>query len=266
MGEKQVKFDISDVTNKFLLHLKKITDNVTLIYSAVDEYDANFSKPLPTDSFPIGVYDGQPRLPIVDQKEAATEWILTKAFEELVYGLIKSFKETYRYLSYYDLSQKQDKTMTKGGIEKELERIEKELEEFHFPTFIQKIELLLNRQLPLKEEILSINQIRKCLIHRFGRVGDIDVKYSKNNDLRLKWISLRFWTTINNIKTEVTYDLRKDRITVNELSSELIKNEKIFELGEEISIDINEFNGIAYTCAKFVEQVLNSIPIPIEKK
>ena len=132
-------------------------------------------------------------------------------------------------------------------------------------TFIQKIELLLDRQLPLKEEILSINQIRKCLIHRFGRVGDIDVKYSKNNDLRLKWISLRFWTTMNNIKTEVTYDLRKDRITVNELSSELIKNEKIFELGEEISIDINEFNGIAFTCAKFVEQVLNSIPIPIEK-
>lgn len=261
----EIKFELEEVTNKFLLHLKDTTDCITHIYYAIDESGIDIHKPLPTDSFPITISDNKSLPTISEQKQLTLHWTLSKAFEEFVNGLTKSFKETYKYLKIYNLSQEPKYTRTREALEKEFQQIEIDIEKIDFPTFIDKIEGLLKQKLPLTDEIKSINKTRNCLVHRHGTVGQKDIKNSPTGDLRLKWISLKFWTKINGLQTEITYDLRKDGIIADGLSIQTIKNEKVFKLGNKISLDINEFNGIAYTCATFANGLFPIMPRPIEK-
>jgi hypothetical protein len=261
-GKKVIKFELADVANKFLFHLKDTTDCITHIYYAIDKFDIDISKPLPTDSFPLTINDNKPMRTIDEQRQFTLLWILTKAFEEFINGLTKSFKETYTYLKIYTLSQKPKYSLTQEEFEIELKKIDDEIEKFHFPNFIDIIEKQLNTTLPLKEEILSINKIRNCLVHRHGTVGEKDVKNSPTDDLQLKWISQKFWAIVDGEQIEVTYNIRKDGIVVSQLSHQTIRNEKIFKIGNKISFDINEFNGIAYTCAIFASNLFLLMPRP----
>ena len=79
-------------------------------------------------------------------------------------------------------------------------------------------------------------------------------------ELEMKWISLKWYTKINEVMTEITYDIRKDGITVKDLTYKNIDNKKTFKIGQKIEIDINEFNGVAYTCAEFAKYIYSSMP------
>jgi hypothetical protein len=258
----EIKIELAEVTNKFLLHLKETTDCLTHIYYSIDKSDIDIHKPLPTDSFPVKITDNKPIPTTEEQKQITLNWALTKAFEDFITGLTKSFKETYKYLKIYTLSQEPPRTKSREDFEKEFQKIDVDIEKFHFPDFIEKIENILNQPLPLKEELLSVNQIRNCLVHRHGTVLNKDIKNSPTGDLRLKWVSLKFWTTKDGEQTEITYDFRKDGVTVDNLSYTTISNEKVFKLGDKILLDINEFNGIAFTCATFANGLFPLMPQP----
>jgi hypothetical protein len=261
MDSKKKELKIAEITNKFLLHLKETTDCLTHIYNAVNKLDTGIDKPLPTDSFPLVVNDNKPKLTINDQKQITLNWVLTKAFEDFIGGLSISFKETYKCLKIYTISLEPHYTIT-HEFKKELKKIETEIEKFSFPDFMENIEKLLQQSLPLKEEILSINKLRNCLVHRNGVVGEKDVKNSLTNDLRLKWISIKFWTEKNGQQEEINFMFRKDKVTVNNLSYKPIKNEKIFKVGDKVELDINEFNGIAFTCLSFANNLFPLMPHP----
>ena len=218
----EIKFELAEVTNKFLLHLKDTTDYITHIYHAIDKSDIDIHKPLPTDSFPITITDNRPKPTIDEQKQLTLRWTLTKAFEEFINGLTKSFKEAYKYLRIYTLSQEQNNTRTRENLEEELQKIEIETEKLHFPDFLYKIEKLLSKTLPLREEILSLNQVRNCLVHRHGTVGEKDFKNCTSGGLILKWNSLKCLTKINGQLTEITYEMRKDGMTVHGLNIQTI--------------------------------------------
>jgi hypothetical protein len=258
----KIKFELADVYNKFLFHLKETIDCLTHIYYAIDKFDIDIHKPLPTDSFPIVINDKKSKPTIDEQRQITLNWTLTKAFEDLINGLTKSFKETYRYLRIYSLYKASPLVMSRDEFEKKLNKIEMEIDKLHFPDFIERIENNLSLLLPLKEEILSINKIRNCLVHRDGVVEDTDIKNSMTNSLHLKWISLKFWTTVAGKQTEITYDLRKDGVTVTDINYETTNNEKVFKLKDKISLNINEFNGIAYTCSTFAQNLFQVLPRP----
>lgn len=65
----EIQFELAEVTNKFLLHLKDTTDCITHIYYAINKSDIDIHKPLPTDSFPIKITDNKPNPTIEEQKQ-----------------------------------------------------------------------------------------------------------------------------------------------------------------------------------------------------
>jgi len=255
-----IKINLSDVVNKFLIHLKDLTDHVRFIYHAIDNTEIDIQKQLPTDSFPIMVNDKRIMPTIEQQKQLSINWVLNGAFEDIIKGLTISFKEAYKYLEIHKLSQEAPYTKTNEELKMDLQKIEADMEQLNFPDFINRMEILLKQTLPLKEEILSINRVRNCLVHRNGRVGKKDVDSASLSGLQLKWISLKFWTKINNQQTAITYDLRKDGITLDNISYKVIKNEKSFQVNDKISLDINQFNSIAYTCSTFVQELFARLP------
>lgn len=162
---------------------------------------------MPTDSFPLSINNQKPALTINEQKIASFEWVIRKAFEDFINGLTKSLKEANKIIKTLILSEKPKYSMTKEEIENGLRKINAEIESLHFPKLIEFIENYIGHPLPFREEIISINQIRNCLVHRDGLVSVKDV--NNNNELELKWISLKWYTKINEVSTEITYDLRK---------------------------------------------------------
>src|ERR1041385_8845285 len=98
MKEKvEIKIELSEVTNKCLLHLKEVTDCVNHIYFATNNFDYT-KTPLPTDSFQLIINDQKPLLTPEEQKVKTIEWTLKKAFEEFIIGLTKSLIEAYKLL------------------------------------------------------------------------------------------------------------------------------------------------------------------------
>ena len=254
----EIKLALENIVNVFLEHLKETTNCVTHIYHSIEESNIDLSKPLPTESFPLKINNNKPALTIKEQKIVSFEWVVRKAFEDFINGLTMSLKEANKIIETLLLSEKPKYSMTKEEIENELEKINVKIEKLHFPELVKSIEDYLSCSLRFSEEIISINKIRNCLVHRNGVVSDKDVR--NNRDLELKWISLKWYTLIENISTEITYDMRKNGITVSNLEYKVIDNRKSFEKGQKISIDINEFNGIAYTCSEFARFLYSSIP------
>lgn len=257
----EIKIDISIINNKCLLHFKEITECLTHIYYSINTMNESANAPLPTNSLPIIIDNHTIKPTVEEQKKITLNWIMVKAFEELINGLTQSLKETYKYLMIYSLSQLSKYTKTKEEIEAEIKKIYKASEKEHFPALIKKIEEILKYPLFLKEEILTINQVRNCFVHRNGFVSFKDINPS-TNDLRLKWNSLKFYTIIDGHKKEITYEYRKDGVIVSNLSMEEIKNEKIFKLNDKILIDLEEFNNISYSCILFIQELYKSMPLP----
>jgi len=257
----EIKIDVADVANNFLLRLKEITECLTHIYNSINQSVIDIYKPLPTDGFPLKISDNKPNYTIEEQTQITLNWVLTKAFEDFINGLTKSLKSTFIYLNLLALSRSQIITNKKKEvIEKEIEKIYKRSEDMNFPGFIEEIEKHLNTRIESSSEIISINDVRNCLVHRHGVVSEKDVQKSKTNDLRLSWFSLKFYTQKGGLENEITYKYRKEKIIVDNLTYKIVKNEKIFQLGDKITIDINEFNGVSYTCATFVLALAKLMP------
>lgn len=258
----ELNFELNEITNQCLFHIEETINIIKHIYYAVNQDETNIQKPLPTDSFPMMIKTNKKDISIEEQRVLTIQWAINKAFEELISGMTKSLKKTYEYLRIYNLIEKFNHKITREDFEKELQQIESEVDKLHFPDFINKIENILNKELSFKEEILSINQIRNCLVHRYGNVGKKDIRNAKSEELRLKWNQLCFFALINGKRTKITYEIRKSSIIVQNIEAELVKKEKIFRINDDIIIDINDFNGIAYTCAEFAKSLFSIVPRP----
>lgn len=258
--KKIFQYDLADVANEFLLHLKQSIECVTHIYNALEIADVDLRKPLPTDSLPFIVQDDRIKITLDQQKQISISWILSKVFEEYVNGLMKTFKVTYRYLKLYSLSNEAGFNGSVEVLNKELQRLEKDIEKFHFPDFINQIEILLGNPLYLREEIISINKVRNCLVHRNGIVGRKDI--TNTNSLDLKWNSLVNYSKMDGKDIELSYNHRKDKIILDNFSIQRKQNIKSYALNDEIKFNINEINGLSYTCSEFVLKLMNQVPRP----
>lgn len=196
---------------------------------------------------------------IDEQKKIFKNWILKKGFEDLIKGIEYFLKETCILLfdkhgqgdskdnTYLELKEKNDK--------------------LHIPDLLDKIEGKLKTDLKWKEEILSINKARNCLMHRNGIVSTRDINTSENT-LKLKWIDAE----VNQFqeKNGIKLPLKGTMATVssgfgNECSfiveANLFKcHEVSFKINDEITINYIQYNGLVWTCQKFAEKLIESLP------
>lgn len=171
-----------------------------------------------------------------------------------------SFKVAYRYLKTYTLADKFRRNKLNNSLESEIKKIETDLEKIPFSVFIDIFQKILQKEIPLAMQVISINRVRNCIVHRHGTVGEIDVRNSSNNCLNLEWADIRYCVKMNDKEIALTHELRKNKVLVSQLSLQELKQKKSFKLGEDIKININELNGIAFTCVLFVQELYGLMP------
>lgn len=257
----QINIQISDVTNTFLLQIKDTTESVSRIFQSIENLSNEqlLHKPLPSDSFPVLIVDNMPKSTPKEMKEQVLNWAIRKGFEDFIIGLTKSFKETYKLLALREFALNQPDTLSYEEFEETVSKIEKEIEKFNVPIFISKIEKFLGKEVPLKKEICSINRVRNCLVHRHGVVSDRDISENENA-LNLYWLNIEYWTYDGDKKIPITFEVRKKGMTINNLSHKIVECSKSFSKNEEVTIDVNQFNGIATTCAEYANRIFELLP------
>lgn len=265
MQEIKISFKLEEVANNFLIYQKRTIENVTFAYNSINSNDSERKILLPTDGLPLFIDDYKKPLANNEIKENTLNWLFQKAFEEIIIGLTPSLIEAFKVLKVRDLYLTNNTYENTEALNQVLSRIDIEAHKMHFPGLIAKIESYLGHILVFSEEILSINQVRNCLVHRQGIVSEKDLNDKDSETLNLKWQSLNYYEIKGEEKILLDYRTRKNGIKVQNLHIEPNDNLKQFKLKSKVSIDINEFNGISVTCTKFAHALYDKIVVLIDR-
>jgi len=255
--KKTIEYDLANIPNRFFKRVGKTMQYIQFFYHNTAEVKEYRDIPLPTEEFPFAI-NRDINLTLQGLKEESYKWLLKKALEDFILGINLSLVEANNFLFLYNESNK-----SKVKPEKTYEEIEigigkndKKINGLHLPTLIKEIEEYLEKDLPYKDEIKSINKIRACFVHRDGCVHSKDINNKENNILTLKWVE--FLTEIELSKgkwVESSYDLRKDGVNVQGVRRSLVNKKKSFAEEDLIELNFDILNGIGCTCILFTQEL-----------
>ncbi len=266
-GRIQLEFKITEVSNRFLRQLHLTTEAVTHIYHALINYAATDFPPLQTDSLPIVINDLTTELKSEQIKDRTLAWLFKKAFEEFIVGLMESLIEAHKYAKYYCLSNetRTERILTKEQIELKISEIQNRPLKLNFPTLINEIEADLGISLSCKAEVISINQVRNCLVHRNSVVSDKDVNDDIDDSLQLVFLELVTLVEKGGEIIELKWTHKEEGLITNKIGLHERQGCIKFKKGDVVKFDQNIFNGVSYTCIKFINNLLGALPMPFEQ-
>jgi hypothetical protein len=261
----QIEFPVSEVRDKAIRKIKQTTDAVTFTYHSLINYTPAEFLPLQTDSLPIVFGEVEAEMNTDSRKKDAINWIMRKAFEDFIIALTESLIEAYTFLKLRTFADK-SKTHTALSLEqteKTLSLIKDKSRKMSFPDLIHEIEKESSRELLLKKEILSINTVRNCLIHRNGIVSKLDTKNETDGVLRLHFIDLLAFYNKDNRMIEMKW-ANKSTLQTDNVQFGIASKVMEIQQGSDIKIDQNIVNAIAYTCSTFIEHLYATV-VPAQK-
>jgi hypothetical protein len=213
---------------------------------------------LPTNSITM-IFDGGLKWDAQTAEGQYSEWILSNGFRDLIEYFNTFFESAHRVLASWELATRQ-----KDGIKitgSDWNRIiisgGKSFHRLGLPDKFSHVEG--NHHIPidakLREQILSINAARNCLVHRNGVVTEQDL--NATSALEVKWTSL-----VVIVKSE---DGEKDLVlgeVVEKDSVIAIRNKesvKTFSLGKRVLFTAREFANIAWGLFLFGNDLVQKI-------
>lgn len=249
---------VTEVLNRMMRQTHLTVEAVTFIYHALQNYNELNHPPLETDSLPIAIEDPDRQLKPELKKKRTLEWVFKKAFEEFIVGLTESLIEAYKFIKFYNLAanSKIKSISSKDELDTALNKIERNALSLNFPTLIKEIEEGFNLNLLLKREILSVNQVRNCLVHRNAIVSEKDINDESKNCLSLYLIDLISLTEVNGDYLEIKWEHKKNGFPITNIGFQEMPREFNFSNGEKIILNQNIFNCATYTSVRFAQHLL----------
>lgn len=259
-----IDINITEVSNKLIRQIRLTTEATSHIFSAIINFDNEKLTLLQTDNLPIVIDDPESELIPELRQERTIVWLFKKAFEEFIVGITESLIETHKYAKTVKLAES---TITKSLNGKEefdskIAEINKRPLGLPIPLLIKEIEDDLNITLPYKSEIISINQVRNCLVHRNGIVGEKDINDKESNSLKLKYVDYVTLIEQNGEMIELNFQLKQKNVNTSKIEFRIKPKSIEFNLGEKVILDQNIFNGVSYNCISFTYELialLNSV-------
>ncbi len=193
------------------------------------------------------------------KKQNFKNWLVKKGFEDLVKGIEYSLREAYFYVSIFSRASE---LKTGEAFNQAFTEIRKKALKMHIPDMIQEIEPHLIHPLNYKEQILSINKGRTCLVHRGGLVTEKDINNLSEKALKLRWVKLKLFYEKDGREIELQGKTVIEGGTSIKMRRE--DNEISFKLGEHISLNYRQFNEFIVTCHHFGTDLVDALPKEIK--
>ena len=193
------------------------------------------------------------------KKQSFKKWLVARGFEDLVKGIEYSLREAYLYVSLFSRASE---LRTGEDFNEAFRDIRKRALKMHIPSMIEKIEPHLDHPLNFKDQILSINKGRNCLVHRGGLVTEKDTNDPSNSALRLYWAKLKLFYEKEGEEIEL-----QGQTIVEGGSTIMMRREYSeigFNVGDSISLNYRQFNEFIVTCHLFGSDLVDALPKAIK--
>jgi hypothetical protein len=252
-GRLEIRFEANRLS-QFVSHISEVNNVVVAIAHLANRHDLENIDPLKTDGLPFAFVDENGNTKA--SKEQIHGWVFKKAFEDFTVGLTQSLIEAYTFLRMMALVEAYETIILPDPVilQKELDSITTKAHKLNFPTLISDIGNILGGPLALKEEILSINQVRNCLVHKNSIVTDSPV-------LQLKFLKMRMWVQKDGEMVELTKEVKAQRFHAEKLDIRQMPASLEFKTGEHIVLNADIFKDVTYTCILFINELINKLPL-----
>jgi hypothetical protein len=174
-------------------------------------------------------------------------WVVKKGLEDLIKGV------SIMMLGLCDICDKYEQitkmtTLDENTVKEVFNApIRRKIVKLGLPDLIKKVSNYLDGEEKYKDQILSINNARNCLIHRNGFV----TKFDDEAELEVRWVKREI--SHNNGKGILTLD-KPTIINLNgSINMKEILQTKTFELGSKVEFTFEELQEIIWTFFRFSE-------------
>lgn len=253
--ENKIQFDLNGGLILALQHIANTISVTNLLYNSVNGFQFENFNPLPTNSLPIFIGDGQLPFTVSELKRQSIEYVIFKCVEDVINGLTKGFKQDLKMLKFANYIKDGKLQLDQISFDKKQSLFEKETEKQHFPILLKSFENLLAQPLLLKKEILSLNSVRNCIVHRHGIVHELDVTQKEHNTLDFHLLRMQNTALVDGKEVKLDYEIRKKQIHAQALTFSSKSMSKSFKIGQKIDLDIDDLNDIFHTCIWFYQHL-----------
>lgn len=183
------------------------------------------------------------------------KWVLTNAFRDTAEVIASILEEAQHVLAVWSLLEPKLQGQTVKA-ERWNNEVVHRASQFHRRTLPQKLDYLRSTygftlEKVHEEELLSINAMRNCFVHRGGQVGNIDIDAS--GSLHLKWRQMTPYVEVDGVTSELKLPFYAEKETL--MTIEIQSKTKAFAVGEGISVTLGEFTGVCWTIFTIAQRV-----------
>ncbi len=255
-GKIEILFNTTNIL-KFIHHISGVSNVVATIHHLSKNSGLDVFPPLETDGLPIGFENEQGNIHVTPND--ISDWIFRKSFEDFIVGLTQSLIEAYSLLRLHALTERTavQPIKTPEEFETEMRNIHTKGPKMNFPQLIDAIEEMTGGILPLRDEILSVNQTRNCLVHKNGIAASA---------FSLRYIEMRMIVSKDGELIRLTKQIKKQGLTGDQLYMQNTPAARTFADGEKIALDADVFKDVTYTGILFIHELISKLPLPDEIK
>jgi hypothetical protein len=225
---------------------------VNLHFAALSSMDLSQPPPEPQDAF-FSLQISQ-TLSADERRSQHEHWILAKAFQDLMRGVRGSLEKAYFFIEL--LSAGAFIAKTNSTLDDVLTPFRTKAQKMNFPDLLGHVNQRLETPLVFAKAYSSMQAARNCFEHRNGIVGSKDAK--SDGVLTMYFPGLKFFVQQDGKEVEVYKNFRTERETVLQIKMEV--RERIFRVGERLTISAADFNEIAFSCVQFGTALALQLP------
>ena|ERR1700737_3458430 len=202
-----------------------------------------------------------PELNAEQRRSMHENWILAKAFQDLLRAVRHALEEAYVMTV---LLTRTHRIKSNATLSKFLKPFQSKAAGLKFPDLLAAVNELLDPKLEFSDSYKSLQQARNCLEHRDGIVSKIETHAKAAFTLKIPRIKIFYLR--NGEEIEIAAGERvepgDDREQVEVLMRFEVR-EKSVALGERLIFTLAEFNEIAFACNFLGQQLSTRLPKPM---
>lgn len=240
-----VNLNFNSSRGHFLRALQHQLDVVTLLLAGARRVTVE-------EAEPQGLHNFRPapgtELSHEEARKKALEWLNTSFLRDAIEATDQFLSRCLSFCTAIELAGK--KQVNGEALDHLLRVVPKKHHKLHFPAKFEELERRYGVKPRYAEQVLSLNKLRTCLVHRMGRVTAADL--NDGDRLVAKWVTSRF--VLRGLETGEQLVLTEPGQGLNEqtqLEMQIVGHEKVFELGECVLLESYDTFSTIFTLWQF---------------
>lgn len=236
---------------------------VDFMFDALDKADLSKKPSNETTQYKFKT----PEISAADRRAMFANWMLSRAFQDLMRGVRASLEQAYFFL---ELLAGPRKAKSNTTLEELFEPFKRRAATLSFGDLLEQVNSKLPQPLNFVDAYHSLQKARNCMEHRNGIVGNVDAPAGGVmilNFPRVKNFYLRKEQEIELVAGHIVD--AQDGAEEVQIFTRIELRQRRFSKGQRLSLSSTDFNEIAFACNYFVTDLAAKVaqagtPAPTE--